>query len=64
MATVSLQIEGMHCQACVSRVRRALERVENVKVNEVLIGSATIQALDVDAAIAAVGKAGYAAVRA
>jgi copper chaperone CopZ len=64
MATVSLKIEGMHCQACVTRVRRALEKAENVKVAEVAVGSATIETPDVDAAIAAVGKAGYAAMRA
>jgi copper chaperone CopZ len=64
MKTVSLKIDGMHCEACVSRVRRALERVADVKVHEVAVGSAKIQTPDVDAAIAAVGKAGYPAARA
>ncbi len=56
-----IQIEGMHCQACVARVRKALERVNGIHVREVEIGSAEI---DIDAAQAgealqAIEKAGY-----
>lgn len=64
MATISLKIEGMHCQACVTRVKRALERVEDLKIHDVQVGSASVEAMDVDAAIAAVRKAGYPASRA
>jgi len=54
----------MHCEACVNRVKRALERVEDTKVKEVHIGSAAIETLNVDAALDAVAKAGYPAARA
>ena len=49
----------MHCEACVNRVKRALERVEDTRIKEVRIGSASIETLNVEAAIAAVTKAGY-----
>ena len=64
MATIHLKIEGMHCEACVNHVKRALERVEDTKIKEVHIGSAAIETLNVDAALAAVTKAGYPAIRA
>ena len=59
MSTINLKIEGMHCEACVNRVKRALERVEDTRIKEVQIGSATIETLNVEAALAAVTKAGY-----
>lgn len=51
----------MHCQACVARVRKALERVDGARVREVEIGSAQ---LDLDPsreneALQAIEKAGY-----
>lgn len=54
-------IDGMHCQACVQRVKEALEKTEGVQVEEVQVGSAVVS---VDAAreaavIEAVRKAGY-----
>lgn len=60
-----LQIEGMHCAACVARVERALKKVagvENVNVNFAL-HSATIDGTEIenDTLIAAVEKAGYGA---
>ncbi|MFN0104509.1 MAG: heavy-metal-associated domain-containing protein [Bryobacteraceae bacterium] len=61
MATISLKIEGMHCQACVARVKRALENVEGLQVNDVQVGSASVETSDPRAAIAAVVKAGYTA---
>ena len=64
MATIHLKIEGMHCEACVNRVKRALERVEDTKIKEVHIGTAAIETLNVEAALAAVTKAGYPATRA
>ena len=58
---MNIAIEGMHCEACVKRVRMALERVEGVAVREVSIGSAVV---DADAkrqalALEAIQKAGY-----
>jgi copper chaperone CopZ len=64
MTTIKLNIEGMHCQSCVNRVKRALEQVQDSNVKEVSIGAASIETTDVDAAIAAVTKAGYPATRA
>jgi copper chaperone len=56
-----ISIEGMHCDACVRRVRMALEKVEGVKVQDVQIGSADIVTAKENeaAAIAAIEKAGY-----
>jgi copper chaperone CopZ len=58
---VKITIEGMHSQACVAKVRRALENVEGAQVREVQIGSAV---LDLDparqsVALEAIQKAGY-----
>lgn len=64
MNKTNLKIEGMHCQSCVARVRRALEKVEGVTVEDVQIGSARIESADPEAAIAAVTNAGYPAARA
>ena len=59
--TMTLAIDGMHCQACVRRVQKALEQVEDAQVQSVEIGKATIAAdASQEAAILeAVRKAGY-----
>ena len=64
---VNLEIEGMHCDACVRRVRMALGKVEGVEVKDVKVGSAQI-AIDpskagAEAAIDAVNSIGFAAQR-
>lgn len=41
--TASLRIEGMHCDACVRRVRAALSGVDGVEVKDVRVGSAEIE---------------------
>jgi copper chaperone len=56
-----IEIAGMHCQACVARVRKALEKLDGARVKEVEIGSAE---LDLDPArrneaLQAIEKAGY-----
>jgi len=58
---MKISIEGMHCQACVQRVRKALEKVEGVAVQQVDIGSAdvAVDAAHETAVIEAVRKAGY-----
>jgi copper chaperone len=58
---MNIAIEGMHCQACVKRVRMALEKVDGVTVREVSIGSAVVDAdaKQQAAALAAIQKAGY-----
>ena len=39
---VVLQIQGMHCGACVRRVTSALETFGGVKINSVEVGSARV----------------------
>ncbi len=58
---MNIAIEGMHCEACVKRVRMALEKVEGVAVREVSIGSAVIDAgaKQQAAALEAIQRAGY-----
>lgn len=42
MERIHLTIEGMSCEHCVRAVRGRLERTDGVKVDDVDIGSATI----------------------
>ena len=58
---MNIAIEGMHCQACVRRVEKALSSVEGAKVEKVEIGSAAVVAepAQEQAVIEAVRKAGY-----
>jgi copper chaperone len=62
MAEFTLRIDGMHCGSCVRRVTQTLNATDGVEVEEVRIGAARLKSEDrprVDAAIAALGKAGY-----
>ena len=65
MAEFTLKIDGMHCGSCVRRVSQALAVTPGVVVNEVTVGAAKLsspeQVAPVDAAIAALAKAGFAA---
>lgn len=61
MAEIRLEIEGMHCGACVRRVGEALKSVAGVKIAEVKVGEARLEAGDAQAAIEALAKAGYTA---
>ena len=65
MAEFILRIDGMHCGSCVRRVTQALSTTGGVEVEEVRIGAARLKSLDdkppVDAAIAALAKAGFTA---
>ena len=40
--TVNLEIDGMHCDACIRRVKTALGRVPGVEVQDVALGSARV----------------------
>lgn len=51
----------MHCQACVARVTRALQKVDGLKINEVTVGRAEVETDQPAAALSALEKAGYAA---
>lgn len=65
MPELKLQIDGMHCGACVRRVTQALDAVEGVVVNEVSVGAARLtfsrDPAPVDLVVAALAKAGYTA---
>jgi copper chaperone CopZ len=67
MQEFTLQIDGMHCGSCVRRVSQALASVEGAQVNEVRVGAARLtsaaEPAPIDAAIAALAKAGYTAHR-
>jgi Cu+-exporting ATPase len=58
-----VNVSGMHCEACVRRVRAALEKVPGVAVQDVSVGSARLAAqagTDHQEAIrAAVSKTGF-----
>jgi copper chaperone CopZ len=58
---MQVAIGGMHCDACVRRVRKALENVAGVKVEAVEVGAATLDAPESarPAVIEAIRKAGY-----
>jgi copper chaperone CopZ len=61
MSEITLNVEGMHCGACVRRVTQALERIPGAQVREVRIGAARVKADDAAQAVAALAKAGYTA---
>ena len=65
MAEITLEIDGMHCGACVRRVTQALAATEGATVNEVQIGKAKLNysqdPAPVEAAIAALAKIGFTA---
>ena len=42
--TITLSIDGMHCDGCVRRVTNALNAIECVRVDSVQVGSATVAA--------------------
>jgi copper chaperone CopZ len=42
--TRELEFDGMHCQACVKRLRAALARVPEIAVGDVEVGKARVSA--------------------
>ena len=63
MKTQELKIEGMSCNHCVMAVKKELGKLENVKVEDVQIGSAKVQydesKVDEKKLAAAIEEAGY-----
>ncbi len=63
MKTADLKIEGMSCHHCVMAVQKELSKLENVKVNDVQIGSAKVEydenKVDTKAFANAIEEAGY-----
>jgi copper chaperone len=65
MREVTLRVDNMHCGACVRRVTQALGRVDRLRVGEVRIGAARVEAPDdlpESVIVSAVQQAGYSAV--
>jgi copper chaperone CopZ len=58
---MKIAIEGMHCDACVRRVKKALEKVPGVAVESVAVGSAEVatDAAHEGAVLDAIREAGY-----
>jgi copper chaperone CopZ len=56
-----IAIDGMHCNACVARVRKALEKVDGAHVRDVKVGSADVDLTPEKEfeAMEAIRKAGY-----
>jgi len=65
MSSSSLQINGMHCDACVRRVNAALAKTEGVLSSDVKIGRADVQfdesKVSPDQIAAAIEKIGFTA---
>lgn len=63
MEKLKLDIQGMSCGHCVNHVTQALKGMNGVTVNQVEIGSATVQydpsVTDQDSVAHAVSDAGY-----
>jgi copper chaperone len=63
MAETTLKIEGMSCQHCVMRVKKAIDALNGVSKSDVQVGSAMIEfdesKLKKEDITAAVEKAGY-----
>ena len=57
MEKMKLGIEGMSCGHCVAAVKRALEGVEGVRVEQVAVGSATVEYDDAVASTEAIRNA-------
>ncbi|HLH42319.1 MAG TPA: heavy metal-associated domain-containing protein [Bryobacteraceae bacterium] len=58
---MKISIEGMHCQACVRRVEKALASLDAAKVESVEIGSASVSTdpSREQAVLEAIREAGY-----
>ena len=63
MKIAELKIEGMSCNHCVMAVKKELNKLENVKVEDVQIGSAKVEydenKVDTKAFVEAIEEAGY-----
>jgi copper chaperone len=58
---MKIAIEGMHCDACVRRVKKALEKLPGIAVENVSVGSAevAIDEANQEAVMEAIRDAGY-----
>jgi copper chaperone CopZ len=56
---MNLTIDGMHCSACVRRVRSALEKLPGAQVEELEIGRARVTGAEQAEVLAALEQAGF-----
>jgi copper chaperone len=56
---IQLKVDGMHCDACVRRLRKALEKLQGAEILEVSVGTVRVQGPPRAEVEAAVIKAGY-----
>lgn len=67
MKQTNIKIEGMSCQHCAMRVKKAIDALPGVKESKVEIGSASVKydeaAVSETAIEAAITKAGYKAAK-
>ena len=61
MSEITLNIDGMHCGACVRRVTQTLERIPGTEVVEVRIGAARVKTENAAQAVTALATVGYTA---
>lgn len=63
MTEATLKIEGMSCQHCVARVKKAIEALKGIHIYEVAVGSAKVRfdesKITKEEIAAVVEKAGY-----
>ncbi len=63
MAQKEFKIEGMSCGHCVMAVKKELQKIENLKIDNVEIGSAKVEydenQIDNQKIIEAIEEAGY-----
>jgi len=59
---IKLEVEGMHCQACVRRVQKALEKTPGVEILEVAVGSVRVRGIPREQAEEAITRAGFSVV--
>lgn len=56
---IQLNVDGMHCQACVRHVQKALERLDGIEILEVAVGSVRVRGASREEVTAAITEAGY-----
>jgi len=63
MAEAGIKIEGMSCQHCVMRVKKALDVIAGISETNVIVGSASIKydeaKVKMEDIYSAIEKAGY-----
>lgn len=63
MKTIQIRIDGMSCNHCVMRVKKAIDNLKGIEKSDVSIGHANVQFNDIEISqeeiINAITKSGY-----